>query len=303
MKRTSLLTCALVAAVSWSAATSGASTDTLERIRAAGRIALGYRTDARPFSYKDGSGSPVGYSVALCRKVADAVKTELSLPALDLEWVAVTQPDGFGAVGNGTIDLLCGADSVTLSRRRGVAFSVPIFPGGIAALLRSDAPVQLRDVLSGRGQTFRPTWRASASQVLKARAFSAVTGTTGEKWLVQRVDELQVQTTVSPVGTYESGVDAVLTRKVDALFGERAIVLDAARRRAGGRDLVVLDREFTHEPLALTLPPNDDRFRLLVDRTLSRLYASGEIAAIYKTWFGEPDETAVAFFRWNALPD
>jgi ABC-type amino acid transport substrate-binding protein len=302
MKRTSLLTCALAAAVSWSVAAAGA-TDTLERIRAAGRIAIGYRTDARPFAYKDGSGSPAGYSIALCRKVADAVKTELNLPGLDVDWVVATQPDGLAAVGQGTIDLMCGADSVTLRRRKEVAFSIPIFPGGVAALLRSDAPVRLRDVLSGRGQSFQPTWRASASQVLKARAFSAVMGTTAEKWLVQRIDDLQVATTISPVTTYEAGVDAVLTRKVDALFGERAIVLEAARRRAGGRDLVVLDRQFTHEPLALTLPPNDDRFRLLVDRTLSRLYASGEIGALYSMWFGEPDETAAAFFRWNALPE
>jgi hypothetical protein len=43
----------------------------------------------------------------------------------------------------GRIDLLCGADAVTMQRAgRTSGFSEPIFPGGIGALLRADAPVR-----------------------------------------------------------------------------------------------------------------------------------------------------------------
>jgi len=275
----------------------------LARIAAAGRIRLGYRVDARPFSYRDESGNPAGYSIALCQNIADAVKGSVRNPALTVEWVPVTAPGRFDAVRQGTIDMLCGADTVTLERRGAVAFSIPIFPGGVGVLLRSDAPVRLRDVLSGKGQAFHPTWRASATQVLQARAFSAVTGTTAEKWLTGRIDELKVVTTVVPVPTYQAGVDAVLARRTDALFGERAILLDAARRHAATRDLIVIDRLFSYEPLALALAPNDEPFRLLVDRTLTRFYTSGELTGLYTKWFGEPDESAVSFFRWTTVPD
>ena len=276
---------------------------TLDRIRDTGRIKLGYRTDARPFSYRDESGAAAGYSIALCEQIAGAVKSELRASTLTVEWVPVAAPDRFRAVREGLVDLLCEADTVTLERRSEVAFSIPIFPGGIGALLRSDAPPRLREVLSGRGQTFRPTWRASASQVLRARAFTAITGTTAEGWLAGRINDLKVLTTVSPVSTYDAGVDALLARRVDALFGERAILLDAARRHDGGRDLVVIDRLFTYEPLALALAPNDEPFRLFVDRTLTRFYASGSLGALYTKWFGEPDESAVTFFRWNTPSD
>ena len=47
---------------------------------AAGKLTLGYRADARPFSYRDEAGKPAGYSVALCQKIAEQVKTELGLP-------------------------------------------------------------------------------------------------------------------------------------------------------------------------------------------------------------------------------
>ena len=303
MHRLSIATCAIALATAASlVATESPQSGALERIRQSGRIRFGYRNDARPFSYRDEYGNAAGYSIALCRRIADATMADLGLPKLAVEWIPVTAEERFLAVNLGKIDLLCGADTVTLERQRSVAFSTPIFPGGIGALLRSDAPAPLRNVLSGR-QTFHPTWRASASRLVQARAFSAVAGTTAATWLPLRIDELQVLTTLQTASSYQAGVDAVLSRRVDALFGERAIVLDAARRQEGGRDLIVLDRQFTYEPLAFPLVPRDEPFRLLVDRTLTQFYASGKIRPLYTAWFGAPDQSAVTFFRWNTLPD
>ena len=276
---------------------------TLDRIRAAGRIHLGYRSDARPFAYKDESGQPAGYSAVLCRAVADALKSEPGLEGLAVDWVPVAVDERYPALQQGRVDILCGAETVTLARRAHLSFSIPIFAGGIGALMRADAPARLREVLSGKGQTFQPTWRAAATQVLQAKAFSAIEHTTADTWLTSRVRDLQVITSVSRVTSYDAGIQAVLDRKSDAFFAERAVLLDAARRNPAARDLLVVDRLFTYEPLALAFPRGDEQFRLLVDRTLSRLYASGEIHALYAKWFGEPDETALTFFRWNALPE
>ena len=62
---------------------------TLDRIRSAGKIELGYRGDAAPMSSRDWCGQPVGYSVAPCGKLTDALKNQLSLPSLAVEWVAM----------------------------------------------------------------------------------------------------------------------------------------------------------------------------------------------------------------------
>jgi ABC-type amino acid transport substrate-binding protein len=264
---------------------------------------LGYRDDAAPFSYGDQSGNAAGYSIVLCQAIAEAVKRELRLPALQIEWVPVTTAGRFLAVQQGTIDILCGADAIAAERRAQVSLSTPIFPGGIGALLRSDAPVRLRDVLTGHRQTFAPTWRAAPSQVPQARAFSAVGGTPAEKWLTRRIRGFEVLTKVSPVENYDAGVEALLAGRVDALFGERDALLDRARRHVRAADLVVLDRFFTYEPLALALPRNDEEFRVFVDRALGRFYSSPELAKVYRTWFGEPDSNTLAFFRWNTQPD
>jgi ABC-type amino acid transport substrate-binding protein len=192
---------------------------------------------------------------------------------------------------------------VTLTRRAEASFSIPIFPGGITALVRADAPARLREVLSGRGQSFRPSWRAAASQVLATRAFSAVESTTSEKWLAERIRELRVITRVSRVPTYDAGIQDVLARRSDAFFGERAVLLHAARHSAPPGDLIVIDRLFTYEPLALAFERGDDAFRLFVDRVLSRYYRSGQLGELYASHFGEPDDTTLTFMRWNTLPE
>jgi len=282
--------------------TSAAPVDTLSRIQAAGRIRIGYRVDARPFSYRDGFGAAVGYSITLCDRIADAVKAELRLSQLAIEWVPLNAVDRFRAVSVGTVDLLCGADTITLARRSEVAFSTPIFPGGIGALLRADAPARLREVLSGRDRSLDPTWRASASRVIQTRAFAAVAGTVAATWVQKRLDELHIISKAGQVDSYAAGTEALRARRIDALFGERAILLETARH-APDRDLVVLDRLFTYGPLALTLPANDERFRLLVDRTIAQMYADGRVVGLYTTWFGEPDASALAFFKWSTVPD
>ncbi len=275
---------------------------TLARIRQAGKVKFGYRVDAQPFSFKDESGNPAGYSVAMCMKVADAIKTELSLPTLGVEWVPLTLEERFTALQQGKVDMLCGADTPTLGRRSDIAFSIPVFPGGIGALVRKDAPTHLKDVLMGRKST-NPTWRASAGQLLSEQVFNVVTGTTAQPWLAKKVNEFQLTAKTIPVDTYGAGVQQLVERKSNVFFGDRAILLDAATRSANASDLLVLGRSFTYEPLSLAIPRGDDDFRLVVDRTLSRLYASGEITGLYTKWFGVPDDNTVNFFRWVTLPE
>ena len=277
-----------------------ASAATLDRIRQAGKITFGYRVDARPFSYQDTSGAPTGYSVTLCEKVAEEVKAELGLPDLGADWVPVTLEDRFTAVAQGKVDLLCEADSITLSRRKEVAFSVPIFPSGIGAFVRADE-LALEDALSGRPSG--PIWRASPARILETKTFSAVDGTTSETWLADRLDKFQLPATVRPVENYDAGIAKLLEGDTDVLFGDRAILLEAAARNPAASKLVLVDRLFTYELLALTLARNDDDFRLVVDKALSKTFTSPDFQDVYVKWFGPPTEGARLFFLQSVLPE
>jgi putrescine:ornithine antiporter len=275
---------------------------TLDRIKQSTKIRLGYREDARPFSYRDGAGNAAGYSVTLCQKVADAVKAELGLATLNAEWVTVPVADRFAAVQQGRVDLFCGADGETLARRKDVSFSIPIFPGGIGALVRKDAPARLKDILSNKPPS-NPTWRAQAGQLLQTQVFAVVAGTSAEPWLTGKLKDFNLTAGVRPVENYQTGLQRVVDRRANVFFGDRAILLDLIANSKNGHELMVLDRYFTCENVALTLARGDEAFRLVVDRTLSRLYPTPEFRALYVQWFGEPGAEALTFYRWNTRPE
>ncbi len=120
-------------------------------------------------------------------------------------------------------------------------------------------------------------------------------------WLAERLSTFRLTATVAPVDSYDDGVQRVLNRTSDVLFGNRAILLDAARRSASAARA---DRP--RSPVHLRTPgpgvaADDDDFRLVVDRTLSRIFTSKEFTAQYARWFGAPDESALEFFRLIAF--
>ncbi len=274
---------------------------TLARIKQSGRIRFGYRTEARPFSYRDSTGSPAGFAIALCEKVSGEIKATLGLAALKVEWVPVGLDDRFAAVQQGTVDMLCGADTETLTRRELVSFSIPVFPGGIGALLRADAPPRLWEILAQKPRA-NPSWRASAGALLQEQTFSVITGTTADTWLAGKLTEFKLPAKVVRVANYQEGLERLDQRKTSVFFGDRAILFDAVARHPG-HDIRVLDRWFTYEAVGLTLPRGDESLRVIVDRTLSRLYPSAEFRTLYLHWFMvEPDSQTVTFYRWNTRP-
>jgi ABC-type amino acid transport substrate-binding protein len=280
-----------------------AAPNTLARVQQTGTLKLGYYANARPFSYQDDAGKPAGYAIAVCQQVANDLKNELGIPNLSVDFIVVTAADRFEAVKQGKIDLLCGPSVPIVARRKEISYSIPVFPAGLGAMLRADAPAQLRDALTGREAPYRPLWRGSIGLALQKRTFSAVSGTTGLNWLSSKIDQFKIDAKVLPVYSHEEGVQKVLDRSTDVLFGERSILLDAKKRNASGDDLIVIDRVFTYEPVAFALTRGDEDFRLFVDRSLSKLSQSGAIQSLYKSFFGEPDENTLTFFRLSTVPE
>lgn len=275
---------------------------TLDRVRDSGKLNLGYRADARPFAYAD-AGKPAGFSVALCQRIADAVKADLKLPNLQVEWVPVTATTRFELLQQGKIDISCGTDTPTLARRAKVDFSLPIFLAGTGAVMRIDGDRRVREVLSGRAAPAQPLWRGNPGEFGQKVTAAVVGGTTIEASLLEALRRRRVEVNVVKVPDYAAGIQRVLDRSAVALFGDRPVLLDAAQHGPGAGQLLVIERRFTREPLALALPRGDDDFRLLVDQTLSRLYRAKDMAALYTAHFGAPGEEALNFFQTAALPE
>ena len=216
----------------------------------------------------------------------------------------MTIDDRFSAVQQGKVDLLCGADTETLSRRKEVSFSLPIYPSGIGALLAAHAPPELQEILERGSPPTKPIWRGSPARTLLAQqTFSVVANTRAVEWLRERAKAFDIAARIVPVDSYDSGVQRLIDGTANVLFGDRAILLEAAKRNPAARSLILLDRRFINEPVALVLRRGDEDFRLAIDQKLSQLMRSDAFRGIYARSFGEFDQSSARFFRDTVLPD
>jgi ABC-type amino acid transport substrate-binding protein len=292
----------LVVLLGLAAAAPAFAAGTLDRARETARLTIGYTGDMRPFAYAEASGKPAGYAIELCSRIGEAVKRELKLPVLSVAFVALSREEAFRAVEQGKADLLCGAVP-TLERRAIVDFSIPIMLSGTGVAVRADAPARLVQVLSGRQPTDRQVvWRASLDQAPQRGVLAVPGGTTLEKELLDQLKERRIVAEVLPVKDTDTGLQMLAEGKADAFFSDRALLMDAAAR-SRSRDVIVLDRLFRRDLVALAMRRNDDDFRLLVDRTLSRSIRTGDAVSLYASHFGTPTGATLDFFQLVALPD
>ena len=282
MRRLLILAAAALVVASQAAflASPAALAGTLDRVKETGVFRIGYRADARPYSYQDARGRPTGYIVDLCKEVAAALG-----PGIRSEYVLVHAGERFQSVRDGKVDILCDPSSVTLGRREIVDFSIPTYLDGAGVLARQNAPVQSFEDLANK-------------------RVGVLIGTTTERLLRRAIDALNLNATVIPVRDHRNGMELVQDAKLDAYIADRGIL--AAMLRQGGRPGFTLSkRYFSYETYALALPRDDSAFRLFVDKTLAALYRSGKIKTILTKTFGhEPlDRMLEAMFVINSLPE
>lgn len=259
--------------------------DTLDRVRDTGVFKIGYREDAAPYSYKSALGEATGYSVNLCRAVALTLKQDLDLADLALEYVPVTAENRFDSIKDGSIDILCGATTATLSRREHVDFSLSTFVDGASVLFLADGPGSFEEL---------------AGNKVGVRA-----GTTTEKALGETLEKLSIDAEVVPVKSHDDGLKMLEQGEISAYFGDRAILMFLMFNSQSSDRLHLAEDYFSYEPYALGLARGDDALRLVIDKTLSRLFRSGDIEKIYINAFGEipPTDVIRALYLINALPE
>jgi polar amino acid transport system substrate-binding protein len=279
-----------------------APAQTLERIQSSGTFNVGFVPDEAPFSFKSKDKQAAGYSIELCQRVADTVKAKLGLSRLRVNYTPNSLETSLAMVEKGQIDVLCGAATDTLKRRERVSFSIPIFNTGIGVLMRKNAPPALVRVLRGEEAHIGPKWRATVNRGLARHTYAVHAGTVTEAWVRDKIKTLGVIAKIVTVDEHEKGVDMVARKKADAYFADRAILVNYASQHKDYDKLMLLNRHFTYEPIALVTARGDDDFRLVVDTTLSKLYRSGEIADIYSGYFGAPGDMTLLLFKIFARP-
>ena len=275
-----------LACVCIDAAAAAAPTGVLQKIKAAQTITLGYSETAVPFSFVGNDDRPQGYSVDLCKRIADGLQRQLELTELKINWVKVDVSTRIPATIKGAIDIECGSTTHTLSREEQVDFSNMTFVDGGSFISKVRNKIATIKELAGR-------------------KISVIPGTTTEKVLKAALDQAQVTAQIVPVQTHAEGFGAVREDRVDAYASDRMILIGLALNAIDAQSYRLSDELFSYEPYALMMRRDAD-FRLAVNRELARLYRSGDILNLYARWYGplgEPSTLLKAMYFLNALPE
>lgn len=241
----------------------------LDRIRDSGRIVIAHRESSVPFSYLDGDKRPVGYTLDLCRRLAEAVARHLGAKGLRTEFRPVTPADRIGVIQQGQADLECGSTTNNAERRQKVAFTVPHYITGARYMVRADSPIaglegfEKQRLVSTRGTTpLQAVQRANQDRLLRIT-------------LLEAPDHARAVEMVAQGEADGFAMDDVL------LFGLIAGQREPERFKVVGKFLTI-------EPLAIMMSRDDPDFKAVVDAEMRRLIYSREAHAIYERWFQRP---------------
>jgi ABC-type amino acid transport substrate-binding protein len=282
----SLLLCALAACLA-APASAQTSSPTLKAIVARKAIVIGYPPDAYPMSFAGENGIAQGYSIDLCRRIAEEVGAVLKLDKVEVRYTPVTLASRFDDVASGKVDIECGTSTVTLSRLEKVDFTNLTFVDGGSLLTRKGAAI--RNIAS-----------------LVDESVAVIPGTTTDRALRAALSRSYINAKVVEVPDHAAGIKAVESGKVTAYASDRVILVGLLTKSSSPDALELAPMQFSYEPYGFAIRRGDVDFRLIANRALARLYRSEDIGRIFDKWFGKlgkAGDVLILMYALNGLPE
>jgi ABC-type amino acid transport substrate-binding protein len=263
MFRVSAAFLALFFATAASAQTQVPSNSRLKTIASTKVVKIGYRTDARPFSFVN-DNQPVGYSIDLCKLVVTSIEHQLGVGSLKIEWVPVTLQSRFSAVASGKADMECGSSTVTLGRMKEVDFSNFIFIESTGVVVSKVSNIRTFADMAGK-------------------RIAVGTGTTNEQAILTQLKTQKIEATVVSVKDGPEAVAMLEGGGVDGFASDKLLLVGA--RMKNPEAFVMLPDDLSVEPYAIVLPRGDWALRLAVNTGLAQIFRSGQVVNVFRGWF------------------
>jgi glutamate/aspartate transport system substrate-binding protein len=251
------------------AGTAQAQDGTLGKIKSSGAITIGHRDASVPLSYYDDKQQPIGYALDLCMRIVDAVKAELKMPNIKLNYQLVTSANRIPLMANGTIDLECGSTTNNIARQKEVGFTITHF------------------VTANRWAAKKAS-KVNALADLKGKTIVSTAGTTNIKQITEINAAQNLGMNIISANGHSEAFQMVETGRAVAFVMDDIILAGlVAQSRAPG-DYAISAVGLSVEPYGIMLRRDDPAFKKVVDAAVRNLYKSGQINGIYEKWFLKP---------------
>src|SRR4051812_35787897 len=267
MKRLGIIGLALAAAFSAGQANAEELTGTLKKIKETGAIIIGYRDSSIPFSYLDDNQKPIGFAIDICRRIVDAVKQELKLDKLAVEFNPVTSSTRIPLLANGTIDLECGSTTNNADRLKQVAFTNTHF-------------------LTATRYVSKKSSKLNSIEDLKGKTVASTAGTTNIKQLTEANVARGLNVNIVPAKEHaESFLMVETDRAVAAVLDDVLLASFVAGSKDPDAYVISTDAFSKPEPYGIMLRKDDPAFKKVADDATAALYTGSEGQKIYDKWF------------------
>jgi glutamate/aspartate transport system substrate-binding protein len=267
MKRLRMIGLGLAAAFCAGQANSEELTGTLRKVKETGAIVIGYRDSSIPFSYLDDNQKPIGFAIDICNKIVDAVKKELKLDKLAVEFNPVTSSTRIPLLANGTIDLECGSTTNNADRLKQVAFTNTHF-------------------LTATRFVSKKSSKLNSIDDLKGKSVASTSGTTNIKQLTEANAARNLGLNIIPAKEHaESFLMVETDRAVAAVLDDILLASFVAGSKDPGAYVISPDAFSKPEPYGIMLRKDDPTFKKVADDATAALYQSAEGQKLYDKWF------------------
>ena len=251
------------------AAPLAAQEGTLKKIKDSGSITIGHRDASIPFSYYDDKQQVVGYAVDLCLKIVDAVKSELKMPSLKVNYQLVTSANRIPLMANGTIDLECGSTTNNIARQEQVGFTITHFVTANRWIAKKSANI-----------------RALAD--LKGKTIVSTAGTTNIKQITEINGAQNLGMNIISANGHPEAFQMVETGRAVAFVMDDILLYSLAAQSRSPGDYAISSEALSVEPYGIMVRKDDAAFKKVVNAAMTNIYKSGQINAIYEKWFLKP---------------
>lgn len=259
----------LAAALIVSAPARAVDAPTLKKIKDSGTITLGNRDASFGFSYTAGSPEPIGYSIDICQRIVEAIKTELKLPKLEVKYVTVTSQNRMPLVQNGTVDLECGSTTNLVERQKFVAFSPDIFRYNVRMAVKANSGIRSIGDLNGK-------------------VVVTTAGTTSYRLLKQQEKGRDLDATNLNGKDHAESFLLLESGRASAFVLDDILLAGLIANSKNPKDYAIVGETLRTENQSLMFRNDDPKFKALVDRVVTGMMKSGEMEKLYNKWFMSP---------------
>lgn len=257
------------AALAFLALAAQAQEATLKKIKESASITLGHRESSFGFSYNDGTGKPVGYSIDICLRIVDAIQAELGLPKVEVKYQMVTSQNRIPLVVNGTVDIECGSTTNLVERQKQVAFSPDIFRYNVRMLVKADSG--LRSIADLQGKSVVTT-----------------TGTTSFRLLREADKGRNLEITPMAGKDHADSFLLVESGRAHAFVLDDILLAGLVATAKNPKDFLITGESLRTENQALMYRRDEPALKAIVDRVVGGMMQSGEMDKLYQRWFMAP---------------